>query len=72
MLRSIGKRGFHGVSPEEEKVGYGGKDLQEKVLSIEWKSEGVMDGESGKLMKLMEEVSVKELGDAKLERLVRC
>jgi len=71
MLRIIGKRGFHGVSPEKEKVGYGGKDLQEKVLSIEWKNEGVMDGESGKLMKLMEEVSVKELGDAKLERLVR-
>ena len=32
-------------------VGYGGKDLQKrKVLSLEWKSEGVMDDESGKWM----------------------
>ena len=32
----------------EEKVGYGGKDLQKrKVLSLGWKSEGVMDDESG-------------------------
>jgi len=31
-------------SPEEEKEGYGGEDLQKrKVLSLEWKSEGVMD-----------------------------
>ena len=42
-----------------------------KVLSLEWKSEGVMDDESGELMELMEEVPFKELGDAKLERLVR-
>jgi len=30
MLRSIGKQsgGIRGVSPEEEKEGYGGKDLQ--------------------------------------------
>ena len=28
-------------------VGYGGKDLQKrKVLSLEWKSEGVMDDEN--------------------------
>ena len=32
-------------------VGYGGKDLQKrKVLSLEWKSEGVMDDESGESM----------------------
>ena len=50
MLRSIGKRSgesvqidFRGVNLEEEKVGYGGKDLQKmKVLSLEYKSEGVM------------------------------
>jgi len=30
-----------------------------------------MDDESGELMKLMEEVPLKELGDAELERLVR-
>ena len=46
MLRSIGKQsgGIRGVSPEEEKGGYGGKDLQKwKVLSLEWKSEGVIE-----------------------------
>ena len=64
--------GIRGVSPEEEKVGYGGKDLQKrKVLSLERKSKGVMDDESGELMELMEEMPLKELGDAKLERLVR-
>jgi len=52
-------------------VGYGGKDLQKrKVLSLDWKSEGVMDDESGELVELMEEVPLKELGDAKLERFV--
>jgi len=31
------------VSPEKEKRGYGGKDLQKrKDLSLEWKSEGGM------------------------------
>ena len=35
-------------------VGYSGKDLQKrKVLSLEWKSEGVMDDESGELMEPM-------------------
>ena len=38
---------------------------------VQWKSEGVMDDESGELMELMEEVPLKELGDAKSERLVR-
>ena len=38
-----------------------------KVLSLEWKSEGVMDDESGELMELMEKVPLKELGDAKSE-----
>jgi len=31
----------------------------------------VIDDESGELMELMEEVPLKELGDAELERLVR-
>jgi len=39
MLRSIGKqpaREIYGVSPEEEKGGYGGRDLQKrKFLSLE-------------------------------------
>ena len=34
-------------------VGYGGTDLQKrKVLSLEWKSEGVMDDESGESMQV--------------------
>ena len=41
-----------------------------KVLSLEWKSEGVMDDDSGELMELVEEVPLKELTDAKVERLV--
>ena len=53
-------------------VGYGGKDLQKrKVLSLEWKSEGVMVDESGELMELVEKVPLKELTDAKVERLAR-
>ena len=53
-------------------VGYGGKDLQKKkVLSLVWKSKGVMDDESGESMELMEEVPLEELGEAELERLVR-
>jgi len=52
-------------------VGYGGKDLQKrKVLSLEWKSEGVMDDESGGSMEPMEEVPLIQLGEAELERLV--
>jgi len=47
-------------------VGYGVKDLQKrKILNLEWKSEEVMDDESGELMELMKEVSLKKLGDAK-------
>ena len=46
--------------------------MQKKnVLSLEWKSEGVMDDESGESIELMEEVPFKELGDAELERIVR-
>ena len=52
-------------------VGYGGKDLQKrKVLSLEWKSEGVMD-ESGESMEPMKEVPLIQLGKAELETLVR-
>ena len=40
-----------------------------KVLSLEWKSEGVMDDESGESIELMEEMPLKELGEAELERL---
>jgi len=47
---------------------------KKKVLSLEWKSEGVMGDESDELMELVEEVplkELKELTDAKVERLVR-
>ena len=43
-----------------------------KVLSLEWKSEAVIDDESGESMELMEEMPLKELSEAELERLVRC
>jgi len=50
---------------------YSGKNLQKrKVLSLEWKSEGVMDDESGELMEPMEEVPLKRLSESELERLV--
>ena len=40
MLRSNSKSlGNHVVCPEQEKKGYGGKNFQEKKLSLEWKSE---------------------------------
>ena len=38
---------------------------------MEWKSEGVTDNESGESMELMEDMALKELGEAELERLVR-
>ena len=66
MLRSIGKQYWESVE------GYGGKDLQKrKVLSLQWKNEGVMDDQSGQLMEPMEEVPFKELSESELERLVR-
>ena len=36
-----------------------------KVLSMDWKSEGVMDDKSGEFMELVEDVPLKELTDAK-------
>jgi len=42
----------------------GGKDLQKgKVLSLKWKSEGVMDDKSGESLEPMDEVSQKGLGE---------
>jgi len=51
---------MRGVSPEEE-----------KAWSLEWESEGVMNDESGESTEPMEEVPLKELGEAEMERLVR-
>ena len=51
---------------------YGGKDLDKRtVLSLEWKSEGVMDDERGESVEPMEQVPLIELGEAELKRLVR-
>ena len=74
MLRTTGKQ--CGKSAEsvlkKEKESYDRKDLQKrKVLSLEWKSEVVMDDESGESMEPMEEVQLKELGESESERLVR-
>jgi len=46
MIRSNSKQsgGIHVVKTKEKKKGCGGKDLQKKkVLSLEWKSEWVME-----------------------------
>ena len=48
--------GIRGAS-SGEKGGYDGKDLRKRnVLSLEWKSEGMMDDESGESMEPMGEV----------------
>jgi len=44
-------------------------DLQKKVLSMGWKSEGAVNDESGESMEPMEKVP--ELGESELERPVR-
>ena len=50
MLRSIGKQSGESVVKKKRK---GTVDLQKrKNLSLEWKSEGVMDDESGESMGL--------------------
>ena len=58
MLRSIGKQSGKSVSQSERRKG-----------RLRW--EGFAEKESGELMELMEEVPLKELGDAELKRLVR-
>ena len=73
MLRSIGKQSRESMeSVLEKKEGYGRKDLQKRnVLSLEWKSEGLIDNEGGESMEPMEKVPLKELGESEMERLVR-
>ena len=58
MLTSIGKQSGESESQSERRKG-----------RLRW--EGFAEKESGELMELMEEVPLKELGDAELERLVR-
>ena len=43
---------------------------ERKVLSLEWKSEGIMDNESGDSIEPMEEVPLVQLGEAELKTLV--
>jgi len=68
-LTELTVRGVHGVSPEDEDEGYGGKDLlKRKVLSLECKSEEVMDDKSGESIE--KEVAVTGTGELELWRLV--
>ena len=62
MLRSIGKQSRESVESVQEKKRWAmvGKICRKGVLSLEWKSEGVMDGESGESMELMEEMPLKD------------
>jgi len=63
MFRSIGKQSKESVK-SIQKESYGGKDLQKrKVLSLECKTEGVMDDESSTSMEQVEEVPLKEFGE---------
>ena len=63
LRRSVNSPGNAWSQSEEEKEGYSEKDLQKrKVLSQEWKIEGVMDDNSGEWMEPMEEVPVKRTG----------
>jgi len=58
MLRSIGKQSEESVElvlKKKRKV-TSGQICRKKVSSLEWKSEGVMDDESGESMEPMEEV----------------
>ena len=72
MLRSISRHSRESVkSVLKKKKSCNGKNLHKrKVLSLKWKSEGVMDDESGESLEPMEKVPLKELGESELERLV--
>jgi len=48
-----------------------GRICRKCSFSLQCKSEGVMDDESGESMEPMEEVPLNELGESELERLVR-
>ena len=58
MLQNIGKQSVNPCSHgEEEEEGYSGKDLQKTTaLSLEWKSDGVMDDECDESMEPVKEV----------------
>ena len=62
MLRSIGIQSGESVESVRKK---------KRKAMVGRKSEGVMDDESGELAELVEKVPLKELTDAKVERLVR-
>ena len=66
MLRSLGKQSGKSMESVRKKKKWEGFAEKESFKSgvEEWR-------DNGELMELMEEVPLKELGDAKLERLVR-
>jgi len=68
MLRSIvNSPGIGGVSPEEKKE----RRWELFAKRKEWKSEWVVDDESGDSTEPMGEVSLAGLGESELERFVR-
>ena len=73
MLRSISKRFGKSVESWKRKKATVGKICRKGSFKqrLEWKSEWVMDDESGESMEPMEEVPLIGLGDRELERLVR-
>jgi len=75
MVKSIGKqsgKSTESVLKKKRKATVGRICRKgSKTISLEWKSGGVTDDESGESMEPMEEVPLKELGESELERLVR-
>ena len=69
MLRRSSKKSRGPVESvlKKKRKGCGGKDLpKRKVLSVEWKSEGLREGESGESM---EEVALIGPGDSESETM---
>ena len=71
MLRSIGKQSGESVESVPEKkrkatVGTWEGFAEKEGLSLEWKSEGVMDDESGESMEPMEKVPLIGLGESEM------
>ena len=71
MLRNIGKQSGESVESVLKKKGrLRWEGFAEKVLSQEWKSEKLIDDESGESLELMEEVPLTGLDESELQSLV--
>ena len=70
MLRSVGKQSGESVELVLKKKRWEGF-AEKEGFKPAWKSEGVMDDESGESMEPMEEVPLIRLGESEMERLVR-